>query len=274
MIIIFLFIFNPWFKSQNILTQQRNFYGIKQVISQGKVHSLISQSTLHGLQIMNNNGVDGDIAYYGATYPVIQQLHADHSSLHAMILGLGTGIMSCQFREQDKVSIVEIDKQIIDIARNNSYFTYLQDCPPQISIIEADGRIAVANEVDDSYDVLVIDVFNSDAIPIHLLTQEAFNLYAQKIKSDGAVLVNISNRHLNLIPVVTAAGRNNDMIVLHKLHSGNIKKAQLSSQWMLLTTNEKLAAKMMSKEGWKFVAESELLSWRDNYSNIIPILKY
>jgi len=275
MLILFAFVFMPWFKPMHILSQQRNFYGVKQVFSQGGAHVLMSQSTSHGFQMEGEvNPTDGARAYYASVLPVVQKLQALHEPLHSMVLGLGTGIMACQFRKNDELSMVEVDDQVIDIATNPNLFTYLRDCPPKVTLIKEDGRMAVARAKDASYDLLVMDAFHSDAIPVHLLTLEAFALYQKKIKSDGVVLVNISNRHLRVLPVLTAAGRHLDMIVLHKQQAANERLGQLASEWALLTTNERLAGSLMSKEGWRFVADTEARLWTNDYSNIIPLFKW
>ncbi len=275
MTVLFAFVLMPWFKPTQILNQQRNFYGIKQVFSQSGAHVLMNQSTLHGFQVqLDKKPVDGARGYYGSVYPVVQQLEALYQPLHAMILGLGTGVMACQFREQDKVAIVEIDKQVIDIASNPSLFTYLRDCPPQVSLIKDDGRLAVAKMKDASYELLVMDAFTSDAIPVHLLTLEAFTLYKTKITPEGVILVNITNRHLQVLPVLTGAGRELDMIVLHKLSAGNTRLGQFPSEWALLTSNERLAGNLLSKEGWRFVADAKTQLWTNDYSNLIPLLKW
>ena len=275
MTVLFAFVLMPWFKPTQILSQQRNFYGIKQVFSKEGAHVLMSQSTLHGFQVqLDKKPVDGARGYYGSVFPVVQQLEALYQPLHAMILGLGTGIMACQFREQDKVAIVEIDKQVINIASNPNLFTYLRDCPPEVSLIEDDGRLAVAKVKDASYELLVMDAFNSDAIPVHLLTLEAFTLYKNKLTPEGVILVNITNRHLKVLPVLTGAGRELDMIVLHKWQAGNTRLGQFPSEWALLTSNERLASNLLSKEGWRFVADDNTQLWTNDYSNLIPLLKW
>ncbi len=275
MAMLFIFIFMPWFKPTQILSQQRNFYGVKQVFSQKGAHVLLSQSTVHGFQVeLDKHPVDGARAYYGAVFPVVQQLQAVYQPLHAMVLGLGTGLMACQFREQDKLTMVEIDEQVIDIAKNNRLFTYLRDCPPQTSLIKDDGLLAVARAADASYELLVMDAFNSDAIPVHLLTLEAFALYKQKITSDGVILVNISNRHLRVLPVLTGAARELDLIVLQKSQPANNRLGQFPAEWALLTTNERLASYLLGKLGWRFVADAETQLWTNDYSNLIPLLKW
>ncbi|AHE66602.1 spermidine synthase [Legionella oakridgensis ATCC 33761 = DSM 21215] len=274
MLILFAFIFIPQFKSSTILSQQRNFYGIKQVFSQAGATVLMSQSTIHGFQFRDEQSNAGTRAYYGAIFPVVQQMQAASSSLNTMIIGLGTGIMACQFRKQDKVTMVEIDEQVINIAQNPHFFTYLRDCLPQISLMQTDGRLAVAQAKDETYDLLVMDAFNSDSIPAHLLTSEAFNLYQKKIKKNGVILVNISNRHLDVLPVLTAAGRQIDMVVLHKHQSGVGRLGQLSSDWVLLTQNEALAKQVMLHDNWRFVADTKSVLWTDDYTNIVPLLKF
>ena len=275
MAILFVFILMPWFQSTQILSQQRNFYGVKQVFSQAGAHVLLSQSTMHGFQVqLDENPTDGARAYYGAVFPVVQRLQAAHQPLRAMVLGLGTGIMACQFREQDKLTMVEIDDQVINIASNPQLFTYLRDCPPHTALIKNDGLLAAQGVADTSYELLVMDAFNSDAIPVHLLTLEAFALYKQKITSDGVILVNISNRHLRVLPVLTGAGRELDMIVLQKSQAINTRLGQFAAEWALLTTNERLAFQLMSEQGWRFVAENETQLWTNDYSNLIPLLKW
>jgi len=270
--ILFIFALSSWLKSTEILAQKRNFYGIKQVFSQTGAHVLMSQNTLHGYQMQDETPTDGARAYYAPVLPVVQWLQTTTPSLQAMVLGLGTGILACQFRAQDEFTMVEIDAQVIDIAKDSRLFTYLRDCPPETHVVKEDGRLAVAHAMDESLDLLVMDAFNSDAIPVHLLTLEAFKIYQQKLKQNGVILVNISNRHLRVLPVLTGIGRELDMIVLHLKQPANHRLGQLQSEWVLLTTNESLSQQLLSQSAWRFVAGSEMALWTDNYSNLIPFL--
>jgi spermidine synthase len=275
MAILFAYLFLPGLRADPTLYQNRNFYGVKQVFERDKVHALMSENTLHGFQVMGSRAsTDGGIGYYGSVLPVIRFIQAEKEQpLHAMVLGLGTGIMACQFRAADELYFVEVDAQMIDIASNSKLFSYLRDCPPDAKIIEEDGRIAVAQVPDASLEILILDAFSSDAIPVHLLTKEAFVLYQQKLKPDGVILVNISNRHLNVLPVVTASGRALDMIVLHRFQPLSGQLGQFSSDWALLTTNDSLAGYLMGGQGWRFVADYPVSLWTDDYSNLVPLLK-
>ncbi len=274
MAILTIFLFNPWFKPMKLLIQQRNFYGVKEVLALPGAHALLSHNTLHGFQIDGHEQNSSMMAYYGPVSPIVQRLQAAHQSLAITIVGLGTGMMACQFDHDDRLKIIDVDKQIIDIASNPNYFTYLRDCPPAISLLEGDGRLVLADSQDSNLDLLVIDAFTSDAIPTHLLTLEAFKLYQQKIKDDGVILANISNRHLHLLPVLMAAGRELDLIVLHKLQAANYQQGQFPTEWVLLTANRVLALELMRGEGWRFAAGGRGQLWTDDYSNIVPIVKW
>ena len=200
-------------------------------------------------------------------------MQSKRGSVRAMILGLGTGILACQFRAADELTMVEIDEQVIRIASDPKLFTYLRDCPPNTKLIEKDGLKALEVASDATYDLLVMDAFHSDAIPVHLLTLEAFGVYQKKLAPGGVILVNMTNRHIRVLPVLAAAGRELQMIVLHNKQSLNPRLGQLGSEWALLTTNERLASQLMGRGGWRFVTDSETRLWTNDYSNLIPLLR-
>lgn len=274
MFILFVFIFSPALQEENVLVQKRNFYGVKTVVDKDGVHALISQSTVHGLQLMDGKMPTGFSSYYGAIKPVVENLQQEWPSLSVTIIGLGIGTMACQFRPEDRLKIIEIDEQVIQFAKMAQLFTYLRDCPPHIEVIKNDGRLAVEKLPDASQKLLIVDAFNSDAIPVHLMTLEAFALYQHKITADGVILVNLSNRHLDLLPILTAVSRSLDMMVFYIAHQGDSALGQFSSEWALLTMNEELIFKLMGSTNWRFVASNKQLLWTDDYSNIIPLLKW
>ncbi|WP_242604356.1 spermidine synthase [Legionella gresilensis] len=274
-LILFIFIFSPWFKHLPILTQQRNFYGIKQVVKTPHGHALISQSTIHGLQLFDlPTGSLGATSYYGPPASIIHLLQQQYPSLRTMIIGLGTGTMVCQFRPSDIIEVVDIDEQVINIASNPYFFTYLQNCSAKPLLTQGDGRLVLRQRAKASLDLLVIDAFSSDAIPTHLLTYEAFQLYKHILSNYGLLLVHISNRHLNLLPILTAIGQKLDWTVLNKNDVGDPKKGQLASEWVLLTSNKQFVGTVLQKhDGWKLVTNQKAMLWTDNYSNIIHLLK-
>jgi len=272
--VLFVFIFSPLLQENHILLQERSFYGVKQVLDKQGTHVFISQSTVHGLQPAGEQNPYGFTSYYGAIKPVVAAMQQEFSSLPVTIMGLGVGTMLCQYRETDRIKIIEIDNQVIELAKNPQLFTYLKNCLPKVEIIKNDGRLALAQLADNSQKLLVLDAFNSDSIPVHLMTLEAFTLYKQKITEDGAVLVNLSNRHLQLLPVLNAIGRSLDLMVFFVAHKGDAKLGQFDSEWALLTSNQDLAFKVMNNSNWRFDASNDQFLWTDDYSNLIPLLKW
>lgn len=272
--ILFGFIFFPLLQDDTILVQVRDFYGVKKVVDKQGIHVLINQSTVHGLQIRGETKPNGLTTYYGVSKTVVAVMQQKWSSLSVTIIGLGIGTMLCQFRNEDQVNVVEIDNQVIDLAKNPQLFSYLRDCPPRVTIMRNDGRLAAEQLPDHSQNLLVIDAFTSDAIPTHLLTLEAFTLYKQKITEDGGILIHLSNRHLQLLPVVNAAGRSLKLMVLYVNNKGVLAQGQFNSEWAFLTSNANLASQLIRGTNWQFNESGEQFLWTDDYSNLIPLFKW
>lgn len=261
---------NEW----RVLVQERNFYGVKRVVEKENLHVLMNQSTIHGVQYMDKqSSFSMGSSYYTPVKQVVNLMHQDKKSLTATTVGLGTGTTLCQYRAQDQLTMIEIDPQVIDIAQNPALFTYMRDCLGQAKLINEDGRMAINKLADASQDLIVLDAFSSDAIPIHLMTLEAFTQYKQKLKANGVILINVSNRYLNLLPVLNAIARSLNMMIFYNIHEGNAQEQQFDSQWVLLSENEALVPSL-NKLGWHFLAHAKQLLWTDNYSNIIPILQW
>lgn len=274
MLILFSLIFLPLFNQNNILLQERNFYGVKQVVEKERAHILISQSTLHSLQFMDEQKPpSGYRSYYGATQDIVEELKHEFNSLPVTLIGVGAGTIFCQLRKTDHVTAIEIDQQMIDIAKNPHLFTYLRDCPPQIELIKNDGRLAVAKIADSSQKLLILDAFNSDAVPVHLITLEAFKLYQKKITPDGAILVNISNRHIELLPIISSIGHLLNMSVFYLRDGGDLKQGQFPSEWAVLTINQNLINRLKQTK-WHLVNNEKPFLWTDDYSNIVPVLRW
>ncbi len=255
------------FKNEKVLGVQRNFYGTKKIIALDNVHALINQSTIHGLQDIKNPYPNGENAYYGIVAPLIHDMKNIFHPFTASIIGLGTGSMVCQFDKANHVHVVEVDKQVIDIAKNSDFFSYLKKCPVKLKIHEMDGRLFLESLPEQSQDLIIIDAFNSDSLPTHLLSMEAFKSYQEKLNKKGGLLINISNRHLNLQPVIKA----NALALNFMLFSiqGDTKNYQFASHWLFLTENPDWIKNL---QGYQFDTSSKPLLWTDNYSSILPIL--
>jgi spermidine synthase len=195
------------------------------------------------------------------------------------VVGLGTGSMAAWSKAGDYFRIYEINDTVERLARNR--FTYLSDSPAQVEVVMGDARLSMEREPDQRFDILVLDAFSSDAIPVHLLTQEAFEIYRRHLQPDGVIAVHISNRYLELQPIVleiaaffgfrTAIISNADTEWSEEEVTGI---PSYGSDWVLVTKNEaflKLPAisGAASKPG---EYSPKIKMWTDEESNLFQIL--
>jgi hypothetical protein len=197
---------------------QRSYFGVYRVTQSegGDFNVLTHGTTLHGAQRIR--GKDGHIivdntpgTYYYADSPMahvirIVQAHLDQQDERGRIgiVGLGAGSLACYARKNEAWRFFEIDPLVVDIATKSNYFTFLANCQPRPDLVLGDARLTLAKEPDGSFDLLLIDAFTSDAVPVHLMTAEALQLYASKLTDDGVVVLHISNRYLDLNAVLGA----------------------------------------------------------------------
>jgi hypothetical protein len=197
---------------------QRSYFGVYRVMhsADGEFNVLMHGTTLHGAQHMRDEDGNADVNTVPATYyypesPIAQTVAkvrelatAEGRKPRIGITGLGAGSLSCHSKPGEPWRFFEIDPVVIGIARNPKYFTFLNTCQPTPDIVVGDARLTIAKEADASFDLMVMDAFTSDAVPVHLLTAEAIKLYLSKLKPNGVVLLHISNRYLDLESVVGA----------------------------------------------------------------------
>jgi len=197
---------------------QRSYFGVYRVSQseEGNYNVLTHGTTLHGAQRIR--GLDGHLVsdttpgtYYYSGSPMaaavrIVQAHRDaQGGLGRFgIVGLGAGSLSCYSRKDERWRFFEIDPVVVDIALKSNYFTFLANCQPRPDVVIGDARLTLAKEPDRSFDLIIVDAFTSDAVPVHLMTAEALQLYARKLKDDGVAVLHISNRYLDLDSVLGA----------------------------------------------------------------------
>ncbi len=192
---------------------ERGFYGAIRVEEslddEGRVelHQLVHGTTVHGYQFVDPAKRSTPTSYYGPTGPLGQLMESVRSTKGSLgrigVVGLGVGTIASYTQPGDSVTYYEIDPLIVRIAQDPSLFTYLADAKGDVDIVLGDGRRRL-DEATGQYDILVLDAFSSDAIPVHLLTEEAFRTYRDRLAPGGLLAVHISNRYLDLEPVVSA----------------------------------------------------------------------
>ena len=253
----------------------RNFYGTLQVFSNVKdeYRTMYHGQIIHGMQYTAPDKLDLPTTYYspyGGAGKVLQ-IKAEQGPLRVGVIGLGVGTLLRYGRQGDDFRLYEIDPMVVDIAHKN--FSFLSRTAAATDIVLGDARLQLEREPDQRFDVLIVDAFSGDSVPIHLLTVEAFAQYFRHLKPDGTLAVHITNRFLDLRPVVKTAAEHFKKDV-RLVDSENIpEKLVFASRWALISGDAAFfkdarlgsATTIADKTGFKI--------WKDDYSSIFSILK-
>lgn len=267
------------------LRLERNFFGVLQVqdTEDDKIRQFLHGTTLHGAQPIKDGQRLIRMTYYNPDGPLgdaFRLLDKDEAAEQKIGgIGLGVGTIACYTKPERSYDFYEIDPAVARIAQDRTLFTYLSDCGSPYRIILGDGRLTLENAPDGSYDLLLIDAFSSDNIPIHLLTLEAFQSYMRKVKPNGIIIFNVSNRFIDLDPQLAALSQATGVPSLKKFASGGPATPQgdlryTSSKYILFTPDPEKLIRLRMIDGWETTeVEPGFRLWTDDYANILAALK-
>ena len=238
-------------------------------------------STLHGAErLLKADGTPAGrpdpLTYYHAKSAMKQVIDAVRARkggpIRVAIVGLGAGSLVCWVAPNENWRFFEIDPTVIKIARDPSRFTFISSCAPDLPIVLGDARLTLAKEPDGAYDLIIVDAYSSDAIPVHLATREAMAIYKAKLAPHGVVTMHISNRHLELESVVVASAAANDL----KAWVGTADPKQKTTPSFIFASDVVIAAKELADIGalngvptWVLTEPNPAVrTWTDDYSNI------
>jgi spermidine synthase len=270
------------FVGNKTLHAERNFFGVLRVAqnASGTMHTLIHGSTIHGRQYTGVDHQCEPLSYYHRTGPLGQIFAAFQSSLAAKdvaIVGLGAGATAVYAQPNERWTFYEINPAVVNIARNPSYFTYVVDCAQvPLNVVLGDARLRLREAPDARYGLIVLDVFSSDAIPIHLITQQAIDLYLSKLAAGGLLVFHVSNRNLDLSPVLAdlARSRSLNCIVLDDARSIEVEGKD-SSLWVVMARSPAELAELTKSSDARFLlADDHREVWTDDFSNILSLFKW
>ncbi|PZQ46553.1 MAG: hypothetical protein DI551_04925 [Micavibrio aeruginosavorus] len=272
-----------WNSNKKLVLLKRNYFGVVKVFSNDDKNFLYHGTTIHGAQSQDDAFKNVPVAYYnrpGPTGDVFRYMdeRMRRGGQKIAALGLGVGSIACYKASGREFDFYEIDSDIADVAQNDKYFSYLSGCGSPYKIILGDARLKIRNATDNSYDLIFIDTFSSDNIPVHVMTKEAFMTYMQKLAPNGIIAMNISNRYFDLRPVLTGIAKDLGLVIYFKYYSpkrekGDISALYTTSQFAVLARNEKTIAKFMEDDGWLPPKADEISRpWTDDYANILSAL--
>jgi hypothetical protein len=192
--------------------------------------------------------------------------------LRVGVIGLGAGTIAAYGHPGDHYTFYEINPLDVEIANNQ--FSYLRESPAAIQIVMGDARLSLERQPPQHFDVLAVDAFSGDSIPTHLLTAEAFRLYFQHLKADGILAVHISNRYLEIEPVVQGAATGVGKACMTVDNGDNPQIGQYTATWVLVGDLQNLLQHPEIRTAGKILVNSEhQRPWTDDYSSILPLLK-
>jgi hypothetical protein len=187
-------------------------------------------------------------------------------------VGLGTGTLACYGRKGEDWTFYEIDPAVEEIARDPDYFTFLRDCPAKVVL--GDARLSLAREADGTLGLVILDAFSSDAIPIHLLTEQALRLYLAKLDQDGVMLIHISNRYVDLAPVLGNLAQAIGLAGALRQDAEDKDNNRYGSDWAVLARRADTLAPLLKHDPrWRELPLSHAIGvWRDDHANLIGAL--
>ncbi|MCB9893663.1 MAG: spermidine synthase [Planctomycetes bacterium] len=285
---------------ENTIDTSRSFYGVYRVRESPEgtrwERILESGNTLHGHEFMGEGRVRIPTSYYGTNsgVGVVLGSYPDDQKLRVGVVGLGAGTIATYARPGDEYRFYEIDPHVLELAKE--YFRFIETCRGDLQVVIGDARLQLESEAPQQFDVLVLDAFSSDAIPVHLLTAESFELYRSHLKPGGVICVHISNRYLDLRPIVIQGATGQKLKYVGWLSAGNEREGTSRADWMILCDGDErmdaIAARFDAlRENWprEDVGDDdywplnfgspmsvddvpEIRPWTDDYSNLLSII--
>lgn len=256
----------------------RSFFGILRVeVIPGRNpgHILRHGTTGHGVQSLDPRFRREPLAYFTRTGPLGQMMAAlpNEAKQRVAVVGLGAGTLACYAAAGQQWTFYEIDPAVERIARDPRYFTFLQDCPAVVDVVLGDGRLSLQAAANGQFGLMVLDAYSSDMPPLHLITREALALYIRKLTPNGVLAFNITNRHLDLEPVLANLARDAGLFALCRRDTATTedfnRSGKLSSAWVIMARDPVLVGDLIKDSRWQQPQHrGQTRLWTDDYASV------
>jgi hypothetical protein len=259
----------------------RSFFGVHQVVetTDGRHRLLYHGTTLHGAERIADSATrepPEPLTYYYRGGPIAESIEAVRTARGGLrsvaAVGLGTGSLACHKRAGENWTFYEIDPDVVRIARDPKFFNFLSTCAPGLPIVLGDARLTLA-AAPERYDLIILDAFSSDAIPVHLLTREALAGYLARLAEGGALVLHISNRHMELGKVVAAIAATEGLVTYSKQDNRPDRVPTDYKMNAIVAVLARRAAdlgELPGRPGWREIKpDTDIPAWTDDYSNIL-----
>ena len=262
-------------KVEGVTWMGRNFYGSLKVFTQVRdgYRSMLHGQIIHGQQFIAPEKQQLPTSYFthDAGVGLALDAKAAQGPLRVGVIGVGAGTLLTYGRKEDVYHLYEIDPLVIQLAKQE--FTFIRDAKAKTDIVLGDARLQLESESPQNFDVLVVDAFSGDSVPVHLLTREAFAVYFKHLKPNGVLAVHITNAFLDLVPVVQTAADHFGKQIRLVDHVGDFTKLSFTSRWALVTANAKFFDNPMLKNAKILEGRNDFTPWRDDYSSLLSVYR-
>jgi SAM-dependent methyltransferase len=262
-----------------LIFAERSFFGVHRIVEPDGTtfRQLTHGNTIHGRQNLKPQFRKTPLTYYHPTGPIgetMTRMFGDGKPAEVGLVGLGVGSLAAYAKPGQHFTYFEIDPVVIKIARDPNLFSFLADCKGRLDIVEGDARISLVSEQDSKFDLLVLDAFSSDSIPVHLLTLEALDLYLKKLRPNGVLAFHISNRYLNLSPILAGSAESKNLFVRYwddtVVSDAQVAEGKTVSQWFLMARTDEDFKAIDGFLPWSKLGElTKKRPWTDARSNLL-----
>jgi hypothetical protein len=267
-------------RQMHIIYRERSFFGVLFVSrdSDRPFHRLIHGKILHGIQNVESTGRPEPLTYYHVTGP-IGHVFTDWvrplNKRRVAVIGLGAGTLACYGESGQHFTFYEIDPGIVRLANDSKYFTYLLQCRAKWDVLVGDARLRMAEAPNHDYDLIVLDAFSSDAVPVHLLTREALRVYLAKLAPGGVIAMHVSNIYFNLEGVVGNLAADVGLTGYAQFDRDETPPGKSQSHWVVLARKTRDLGTLPKDPRWRpLAARPDLPLWTDDYSNVLPVMSW
>lgn len=266
-----------------VLHAERSFFGVHRVTLDptGQYHMLMHGKTLHGMQSLDPARRRESLTYFHPTGPIGQvlEVYGRDTWKKIAVAGLGAGTLAAFGLPGQEWSFYEIDPVVLKLARDERFFTFLRDSAAEVRVVLGDARLSLASARDGHFDLMILDAYSSDALPVHLVTREALALYLKKLGPGGLLAFNISNLHLNLRPVFANLAHDAGLASFVRddtnVSAAESARGKYPSQWIVMARRAEDFSRLAKDSRWvAYTNDLRLRVWTDNYSSLLQVFQW
>jgi hypothetical protein len=265
---------------RDIVHRERSFFGVLTVTrdADGSFMNLSHGTTLHGKQWLDPAKRPEPVSYYhreGPVGEVFSEFSGGKKKTRIAVTGLGTGSLAAYAGPGQEIDFYEIDPAVKRISTLPAFFSFLSDCKAKWKVVLGDARLTMEKAPPDHYGIIILDAFSSDSIPVHLITKEAVDLYFSKLNRNGVLMIHITNRYVNLAPVLAKLADENGFSDRLRDDDSDSEIGKDGSTWVLLARNENDLGGISRNDDWtKIERRNTAAAWTDDFSNILSVFKW